>query len=251
MNAVSTVKMVTHVEADGALGPLREIALDVLRGPSETRRYTDVPSLEDVAAAPEPIELEACCLYFDVRGSSVIANALGRQATARLLRALVRGTAVLAEQHGGKVCDMHGDAALIIFAGAHRAERAVRVAMHIRRYVEDQLRPALAELLLRANKPRSAELVFDAGIGVDVGRLYVLCVDAPGLTGVIWQGRCTNTAAKLAKDIGPPCTVTITKEVFDALGPGVRVNGRAEPLWTAEEEVQVAGTARRVRSAVP
>ncbi|WP_422772382.1 hypothetical protein ACN28C_04880 [Plantactinospora sp. WMMC1484] len=240
----------TSVELEGPSRPLQGMFLDKLRVASSTRRYADVPSLQEVAAEPEAIELEAACVYFDVRKSSVIANVVGRQAAARLLGALVQGAALIAEQYGGRVCDMHGDAALIILAGDRRADRAVQVAIRIRRYLVDSLRPTLSQLLRRTNRPRSEELVFDAGIGVDIGRMYVLRVETAGMTGAIWQGRCTNTAAKLANDTGSPCTVIITKEVFDALSPELRVNERAELLWTTEAELRVAGAARRVCSLV-
>lgn len=201
-------------------------------------RSTMVPSMEEAAAARVPIEFGAACLYFDVRRSSTLMNVAGPELMARLLSALARGAAVIADQRDGKVCDLHGDAALIIFTGDGRAERAVEAALQLEKFVFDMLRPLVARHL------GPDGVGFDTGIGVDVGWLHVVGVKTGLVSGAIWEGRCTNTAAKLANISRTPAVVAITGEVYDLLSSSLREAG----LWNDEINTEVAGVDRRVRT---
>lgn len=178
------------------LGRRRNVAMGI---PAPT-------SLAEAAAASCGCPVAAAVLFADIRGFSAIAEALGPQATVRLLNEHFARVAACIERHGGIVDKFIGDAALAVFlddGGGEHAERAVRAAVVLMR--------AMAGWNRRRTRAGLAPLPL--AIGIDTGPVVAAAIGPPHRSTPTVIGDGVNSAARLER----ACRVH---------GAGILISGR-------------------------
>jgi class 3 adenylate cyclase/ABC-type transport system substrate-binding protein/glutamine cyclotransferase len=113
-------------------------------------------------------------LIADIRGYTTFTGERGDEAAARLAERFAEITAAVVAERGGKLVELRGDEALVVFASSRQALRAA---------VELQAQYAAEEL------PRGVGIGIDAGEAVPVGDGY--------------RGSALNLAARLCAVAGP------------------------------------------------
>jgi class 3 adenylate cyclase len=149
-------------------------------------------SLAEAAAASSGCPVTAAVLFADIRGFSAIAEALGPQATVRLLNEHFTRVAACVERHGGIVDKFIGDAALAVFlddgAGEH-AERAVRAAVVLMRATASWSR----------SRARAGLAPLPLAIGIDAGPVVAAAIGPPHRSTPTVIGDGVNTASRLER----------------------------------------------------
>jgi class 3 adenylate cyclase len=181
----------------------------------------------------EPVPLWGTAFFFDARRSTALIEMAGAAAAARVLRDLFAVAVPIVEDHGGTPVDFNGDGALALFTGTGSEGRAVRAAAEILRSVPG----------LRAAAALADGASFGVSVGVDSGDVQAVRIGTARHHAVAWVGRCTHTAAKLAKSApvdAAAVTASVLARVRDVPLPG--------PLrWGEDALVEIGGGARKVR----
>jgi class 3 adenylate cyclase/ABC-type transport system substrate-binding protein len=164
-----------------------------------------------VVAAPRAAQLRTF-LIADVRGYTRYTQQHGDEAAAELASSFAGLVGEAVEAHGGRVIELRGDEALVVFDSARQALQA---ALAVQAAVTDR------EL------PRGVGIGIDAGEAVPVGKGY--------------RGGALNMAARLCSLAGPGEVLASDAVVHLARAvPGVRyLQGRVERLKGIEQPVRV------------
>jgi class 3 adenylate cyclase len=182
------------------------LAGDVGRGRRSVRRLGG-PAEADELFLGETGELpDACSLFLDVHGSTSHLQAVGDGEVQEAFGGLIEGIGPIILGWGGYFAQVAGDGTLVLFAGAHGADRAVAAATAIQNLAID---------VVGAGFGRYTGRKFAIGIGIDQGDVRVRRV-LPTSIGLSWLCLCTNTSAKLA-DAAPMGSVYATQKVLRSL----------------------------------
>lgn len=194
-----------------------------------------IPSVSEVAFGRFGKEVELAMLFIDVKESTKIVDAFRLKTAARMYQSFLRGVTLIALKNGGEVRSFNGDGVLVTFHGDSKCNNAVRSALQIMDFVKSVLKPKLKSYFI--NNKQAEDLVFDCGIGIDVGNIFVVRGGAKGddNNDLVWVGNPTNYAVKLSAQskvpiqtsLGTSATtvynIHITNRVYSNLKPELKV----------------------------
>lgn len=194
-----------------------------------------IPSVEEVAFGRYGKEVELAMLFIDVKESTKIVDAFRLKTAARMYQSFLRGVTLIALKNDGEIRSFNGDGVLITFYGDSKCNNAVRSALQMMDFVNNILKPKLRSYFIK-NK-QAMNLVFDCGIGIDVGDIFVIRGGAKGddNNDLVWVGNPTNYAVKLSaqskvvipSNLGSDTTkiynIHITNRVYSNLKPELKI----------------------------
>lgn len=157
-----------------------------------------VPSVDEVAFGRYGKEVELAMLFIDVKESTKIVDAFRLKTAARMYQSFLRGATLVALKNDGEVRSFNGDGILVTFYGDTKCDNAVRSALQMMDFVKNILKPKLRSYFV--NNKQAQNLIFDCGIGIDVGNIFVVRGGAKGddNNDLVWVGNPTNYAVKLS-----------------------------------------------------
>lgn len=157
-----------------------------------------VPSVDEVTFGRYGKEVEMAMLFIDVKESTKIVDAFRLKTAARMYQSFLRGVTLIALKNDGEVRSFNGDGVLITFHGDSKCNNAVRSALQMMDFVKNILKPKLKNYF--TNNKQLQNIVFDCGIGIDVGNVFVVRGGAKGddNNDLVWVGNPTNYAVKLS-----------------------------------------------------
>jgi class 3 adenylate cyclase len=167
-------------------------------GDYETVLGRVIPSVDEVAFGRYGKEVELAMLFIDVKESTKIVDAFRLKTAARMYQSFLRGVTLIALKNDGEVRSFNGDGVLITFYGEFKCNNAVRSALQMMNFANTILKPKLKSYF--TNNKQAQNLVFDCGIGIDVGSVFVVRGGAKGddNNDLVWVGNPTNYAVKLS-----------------------------------------------------
>ncbi len=178
-----------------------------------------IPSVSEVAFGRFGKEVELAMLFIDVKESTKIVDAFRLKTAARMYQSFLRGVTLIALKNNGEVRSFNGDGVLITFHGDSKCDNAVRSALQMMDFANTVLKPKLRSYF--ANNKQAQNLIFDCGIGIDVGNVFVVRGGAKGddNNDLVWVGNPTNYAVKLSAQskvqIPDSSGVTSTTRVYN------------------------------------
>lgn len=157
-----------------------------------------IPSVDEVAFGRFGKEVELAMLFIDVKESTKIVDAFRLKTAARMYQSFLRGVTLIALKNGGEVRSFNGDGVLVTFHGDSKCDNAVRSALQMMDFANTVLKPKLRSYFV--NNKQAQNLIFDCGIGIDVGNVFVVRGGAKGddNNDLVWVGNPTNYAVKLS-----------------------------------------------------
>lgn len=157
-----------------------------------------VPTSDEVSFGRFGKEVELAMLFIDVKESTKIVDAFRLKTAARMYQSFLRGITLIALKNNGEVRSFNGDGILVTFYGDSKCNNAVRSALQMMDFVNSVLKPKLKSYF--ANNKQAQNLIFDCGIGIDVGSVFVVRGGAKGSDNndLVWVGNPTNYAVKLS-----------------------------------------------------
>jgi class 3 adenylate cyclase len=194
-----------------------------------------VPSPNEVAFGRYGKEVELAMLFIDVKESTKIVDAFRLKTAARMYQSFLRAVTLISLKNNGEVRSFNGDGVLVTFYGDSKCNNAVRSALQMMDFINSVLKPRLRTYF--SNNKQAQNLVFDCGIGIDVGNVFVVRGGAKGNDNndLVWVGNPTNYAVKLSAQSkvqvpsatnSTPITkiynIHITSRVYSRLKPGLK-----------------------------
>ncbi|MCE9585627.1 hypothetical protein K8Q94_03345 [Candidatus Nomurabacteria bacterium] len=157
-----------------------------------------IPSVDEVAFGRFGKEVELAMLFIDVKESTKIVDAFRLKTAARMYQSFLRGVTLIALKNGGEVRSFNGDGVLVTFHGDSKCDNAVRSALQMMDFANTVLKPKLRSYFV--NNKQAQNLIFDCGIGIDIGNVFVVRGGAKGddNNDLVWVGNPTNYAVKLS-----------------------------------------------------
>lgn len=194
-----------------------------------------VPTSDEVSFGRFGKEVKLAMLFIDVKESTKIVDAFRLKTAARMYQSFLRGITLIALKNNGEVRSFNGDGILVTFYGDSKCNNAVRSALQMMDFVNSVLKPKLKSYF--ANNKQAQNIIFDCGIGIDVGSVFVVRGGAKGSDNndLVWVGNPTNYAVKLSAQSKVQITSTtssipttktynihITNRVYSNLKPGLK-----------------------------
>ncbi len=194
-----------------------------------------VPSVDEVVFGRFGKEVELAMLFIDVKESTKIVDAFRLKTAARMYQSFLRGVTLISLKNDGEVRSFNGDGVLVTFYGESKCNNAVRSALQMMDFINNILKPKLRSYFV--NNKQAQNLLFDCGIGIDVGNIFVVRGGAKGddNNDLVWVGNPTNYAVKLSAQskivsqdsLGANVTkiynIHITNRVYSKLKPELKI----------------------------
>lgn len=135
--------------------------------------------------------ISASIMFFDIRGSTPLAEKIGPQAYAETISELFADLMDIIFNHRGSVNELLGDGILATFGcpfpGEHDAQNAVQTAIAIETHMT----------MLNAIRSEKAQVPFGFGIGIATGRIFAGNIGSARMIKYAVMGDPVNTAARL------------------------------------------------------
>ncbi|MFF1880069.1 adenylate/guanylate cyclase domain-containing protein [Pseudarthrobacter sp. NPDC058196] len=185
-----------------------------------------VPKTEDIVMKNGGKLVDATYLYADLAGSSLMANSLKKEATAKIIRAYINTASRILRNFSGEIRSFDGDRVMAIFMGSDKETNAVRAALAINWAVYKVLRPQI-----KSNWSDGEDFCsISHGIGIDTGEALIVRGGVRDNNDLISIGKAPNKAAKLS-EIRDSYQLTITPAVFEAMSNDVAYMDDGSSLW--------------------
>ncbi|HKY22797.1 MAG TPA: adenylate/guanylate cyclase domain-containing protein [Vicinamibacterales bacterium] len=205
-----------------------------------------VPDVPDLEYGPKGRELDLAMLFIDIRESTTIVDGFRRTTAARMYKAFLNGVALIARKNNGELRSFNGDGVLMAFIGDSKRTNAAKAALQMSWFCTTVLRPKLQTYFEKNNQ--LSDLVFDWGIGIDVGKVLVVRGGIRGANNndLVWVGNPTNYAVKLSGlGKGTAYHIYISDDVYKNMDKGSRIGGEPprdmweQRQWTDMENMTI------------
>lgn len=211
-----------------------DIAADVVTIFQESFTVSEgwaIPRLNDISFDNQGKKIRLVALFVDIRKSTAIVEALGLQRAARMYKAYLRGVTKIVNARGGQILSFNGDGIVAGFVGAKAANAAVLSGLNINWFNSNVLKPKVHTALDAVKAP--TELMFDHGIGVDVGDVLII---KGGMRGndnsdLVWAGNAVNYAVKVGSNAGHPYNLYISEEVMKDVQFSLKLVEEGTFIW--------------------
>lgn len=177
-----------------------------------------VPDAEDIPLSDGGRYLDATMLYADLAASTQLAMSLPPEVCARIAKSFLVAACRVIRFHGGRIRSFDGDRVMGVFVGDSMCTKAARVGLELHYYVDHYIRPRFMGLYPEI---AASGLEISHGVGVDVGRVFVVRSGIRRNNDLVWVGRAPNIAAKLAAIRVPDYRTFITGDVLEKLNASV------------------------------
>lgn len=200
----------------------------------EITEGTVIPDVGDIALGPKGRNLDLAMLFIDVRESTNIVDAFRRLTAARMYKGFLSGVTQIARNQDGQLRSFNGDGVLVAFIGERMRSRAVKTAMHLKAFGNEMLKPKLQKYF--DNNKQAADVEFDFGIGVHVGKVLVVRGGIRGANNndLVWVGNATNYAVRLSSLGENPYNIHVTGDVYEQMAEDVKYvteDGVKKNMW--------------------
>ncbi|MDD4931289.1 MAG: adenylate/guanylate cyclase domain-containing protein [Candidatus Colwellbacteria bacterium] len=157
-----------------------------------------VPSPDELAFGKYGKEVELAMLFIDIKESTKIVDAFRLETAARMYQSFLRAVTLISLKNNGEIRSFNGDGVLVTFYGDSKCNNAVRSALQMMEFVNSVLKPKLKSYFI--NNKQAQNLVFDCGIGIDVGNIFAVRggIKGDNNNDLVWVGNPTNYAVKLS-----------------------------------------------------
>jgi len=199
---------------------------EIFRAAWSERDGAVVPSDDSLKLGNDAIKLEATVLYADLADSTALVDGYQRPFVAEIYKAFLHCSAKIIRSQDGSITAYDGDRIMAVFIGKTKNSDAARTALKINWAVRDMIRPAVMKQY--AGNTYTLKHV----VGVDTSDLYVARTGVRGANDLVWVGRASNYAAKLAA-LPDNHASYITKEVYDKLMDNVKLSSNGQAMWEA------------------
>lgn len=211
-----------------------------------------IPSVDEVTFGRYGKEVELAMLFIDVKESTKIVDAFRLKTAARMYQSFLRGVTMIALKNNGEVRSFNGDGVLVTFHGDSKCNNSVRAALQMMDFINNILKPKLRSYFI--NNKQAQNLIFDCGIGIDVGNVFVVRGGVKGddNNDLVWVGNPTNYAVKLSaqskvsnknsagEDIPTIYNIHITNRVYSLLKPELKTVTEAiftKNIWQRQPDI--------------
>jgi adenylate cyclase len=190
---------------------------DFFSGEYEVVKTTSIPQVSDLKFGKHGKQVELAMLFIDLRDSTKIMASVRRVTAARIYKSFLWGISKIAKDNGGEVRSFNGDGVLVAFVGNRKCNNAVKAALQMKYFCREVLKPK-ADAFLK-DKGSLNGILFDFGIGIDVGTVLVV---RGGISGdnnndLVWVSNATNRAVKISGISNAPYNIRITEDVYSYL----------------------------------
>lgn len=196
-----------------------------------TNGYT-VPDVSDIQFGKKGRELELVMVFIDIRESTKIVDGFRRETAAKMYKSFLYSVTKIARSNDGELRSFNGDGVLIAFAGDSKRTNAVKASMQMAWYCKNILKPKIESYFASNNQLK--DLIFDFGIGIDVGKVLVVRGGIRGENNndLVWVGNATNYAVKLSSLSKDGYHIYISKDVYKSMNESSRLGGtQNEDMW--------------------
>ena len=172
-----------------------------------------IPDLDDIALGKSGRELEMAMLFVDIRESTAIVDGFRRTTAAKMYKSFLWGVTRIARANNGQLLSFNGDGVLVGFIGDSKRTEAAKTSLNLAWFCEEVIRPKLKTYF--ENNTELEDVVFDMGIGIDVGKVLVVRGGIKGENNndLVWVGNPTNYAVRLSGLGSSPHYSYISKDV--------------------------------------
>ncbi len=193
-------------------------------------KTTSIPQVSDLKFGKHGKQVDLAMLFIDLRESTKIMASVRRVTAARIYKSFLWGISKIAKDNGGEVRSFNGDGVLVAFVGPRKCNNAAKAAMQMKYFCKEILKPK-ADAFLK-DKGSLNGVLFDYGIGIDVGTILVV---RGGISGdnnndLVWVGNATNNAVKLSGISNSPYNIRVTAEVHSYLEKD-RLESDGKNMW--------------------
>jgi class 3 adenylate cyclase len=203
-----------------------------------TRDGTAVPAPEDVGLGNDAVKFGAATvLYADLSDSTGMVSSHPDYFAAEVYKTFLYSAARIIRSEGGEITAYDGDRVMAVYLGDFKNTSAARSALKINYAVRHIVNPAIA-----AQYPQRTFTLRHV-VGIDTSSQFVARSGVRGDNDLVWVGRASNYAAKLATLSDYP--TYITRTVFDSLRDDLKFNGNPsramweERTWTAMNNLRI------------
>lgn len=192
-----------------------------------------IPSLADIPFDNQGKKIRLVSLFVDIRKSTTLVEAMGLEAAGRMYKAYFRGITKIVNDRGGSILSFNGDGIVAGFVGTTASNAAVLSALNINWFNHEVLKPRVHAALDAANADQS--LVFDYGIGIDVGDVLIV---KGGMRGeensdLVWAGNPVNYSVKVGSQASHPYCLYVSDEVFQDVHFSLKGTDTELFIWDA------------------
>jgi class 3 adenylate cyclase len=191
--------------------------------------------------------LDATALFVDFRPGTDMADDVAAEPRVGMLRGYAEGAISIIKANSGRVRSLDGDGLLTLFVGDAQANDAVKAAMQVNWFVQKLLAPRLSSHYAMDTAVPGGLGNPSVGIGLDSGQISVLRSANADTNETTVSGRCSDTAANLAKRLEHPRNIGITREAYAKLHAS-RKYSDGMPMWSNETVDAFDGMARAYRT---
>lgn len=216
---------------------------NILRTRWATREGAKIPEASDVELGNDAVTLDGTVLYADLAESTSLVNRYKDWFAAEIYKCYLRGACRAIQNNGGTITAFDGDRVMAVFIGNSKNTQAVGSALEINYVTSRIINPMVKEAY-----PKEDFEVRQA-VGIDTSRLFIARTGVRGSNDLVWVGRASNYAAKLATFRDGPFASWITADIHDHMANSVKFSKGdegGERMW--EERPWVAQSIKVYRS---
>ena len=222
----------------GVVEDLRSKCNEIFRSKWSERDGQVVPEAESIGLGNDAVKLEAAVLYADLAESTAMVDSKTPNFAAEVYKAYLHCAAKVIRAEGADITAYDGDRIMAVFLGGYKNTRAARCALKINWVVQDIINPEMKSVYTTSNH------VIKQVVGVDTSKIFVARTGIRGSNDLVWVGRSSNYAAKLAGIRAEGYSSWITGEVFDAIDDDVKKSSDGRVMW--EERIWTAMNNKRI-----
>lgn len=211
---------------------LENAAESYFQGTYEITNGTAIPDVADIELGKKGRELDLVMLFIDIRESTKIVDGFRRVTAARMYKTFLSGVTKIARANNGELRSFNGDGVLVAFIGDQKRTNATKAALQMSWFCRNVLKPKL-EAFFEQNK-QLKDLVFDFGIGIDVGKVLVVRGGIRGENNndLVWVGNATNYAVKLSSLSNDGYHIWISDDIYKNMHEDSKLGGNPKrDMW--------------------
>jgi class 3 adenylate cyclase len=203
----------------------KEVAA-VFKAKWDERDGNVVPDDDSLTLANDAVKLNATVLYADLADSTKMVAGHAAFFSAEMYKTFLHCAAKIIRSEAGAITAYDGDRVMAVYIGELKNTRAVRSALKINFASVSIINPAQQAIYTKS------DFTLKHVVGVDTSELFVAKTGVRGANDLVWVGRASNYAAKLAT-LPDAFPTYITKEVYEAMINELRAHTDGRAIWEA------------------
>ncbi|GGC50179.1 guanylate cyclase [Parapedobacter defluvii] len=206
----------------------------------DKRDGTVIPTTDSVTLKNGSVKVNATFLYADLAGSSLLARHCPWETTAKIIRAYLDSATRLIRYYNGEIRSFDGDRVMGVFMDGNKNTNAVRCAFALNWVVNKIIDPKSKE---KFQSIRDNSIDIRHCVGIDTGECVAVRAGIRNNNDLIWIGRPPSFAAKLSDVRDYPCSIFISRKVYDNMLDSVRFTIKDNVnMWHSDTETFASKT---------